>query len=173
MRNTVKSHEPLRFTLTDIRSSDTKGKWWLVGAAWAGDPLNDRAEQSTAPTRQDVESEKLLKLARKQGMNTDIRRSIFLVLMTSEVRLLLPFILVVLTDYTCQDYLDANERLASLHLSEIQQREMIRVLFQCCGSVCCCPLLVSPFLCDPHPGEQLQSLLHFDSTTAVLCFTLA
>ena len=28
----------------------------------------------------------LLKLARKQGMNTDVRRSIFVVLMSSEVR---------------------------------------------------------------------------------------
>jgi nucleolar MIF4G domain-containing protein 1 len=82
---TVKSHEPLRFTLADIRSSEIKGKWWLVGAAWTGDPLVELNDRALEPTPENVENERLLKLARKQGMNTDIRRSIFVVLMTSEV----------------------------------------------------------------------------------------
>lgn len=76
--------EPLRITLSDLRSSDAKGKWWLVGAAWAGDPLVD----SSAPALQvkDTSSDaKLAKLARAQGMNTDIRKGVFTVLMSSEV----------------------------------------------------------------------------------------
>lgn len=81
----VKSHEPLRFTLADMRSSETKGKWWLVGAGWSGDPLVEKDEKATEPTQENTENARLVKLARKQGMNTDIRRSIFLVLMTSEV----------------------------------------------------------------------------------------
>ena len=85
----VMSHEPLRVSLEDLRSADTKGKWWLVGAAWAGDPLVDRQDDVQKPevSTKKVESAEniLLKLAKKQGMNTDIRRSIFVVLMSSEV----------------------------------------------------------------------------------------
>jgi len=49
-------------------------------------------------------------------MNTDIRRSIFVVLMSSD------------------DYVDACERLAQLNLTEVQQREVVRVLVNCCGN---------------------------------------
>ena len=81
------SHEPLRVSLNDLRDADTKGKWWLVGAAWRGNPLVDRLE-SRKPEPDTVtnsaESD-LLKLARKQGMNTDIRRSVFVTVMSSDV----------------------------------------------------------------------------------------
>ena len=87
------SHEPLRVPLDDLRSAETKGNWWLVGAAWGGDPLvehqQDAQSQSAAAARPaaDAPSENaLLKLAKKQGMNTEIRRSIFVVLMSSDVR---------------------------------------------------------------------------------------
>lgn len=36
------AHEPLHVSLEDLHSSDKKGKWWLVGSAWAGDPLAER-----------------------------------------------------------------------------------------------------------------------------------
>ncbi len=87
------SHEPLRVSLEDLRSADSKGKWWLVGAAWGGDPLVDRQQQeaqsqttNTSAPPDTVSENTLLKLAKKQGMNTDIRRSIFVVLMSSDVR---------------------------------------------------------------------------------------
>ena len=85
----VLAHEPLRVTLEDLHSAESRGKWWLVGAAWGGDPLVD--QQHEAPQRSgeaetdDVSNTALLKLAKKQGMNTDIRRSIFVVLMSSDV----------------------------------------------------------------------------------------
>lgn len=86
------AHEPLRVSLEDLHSAESKGKWWLVGAAWGGDPLVDRQEApgqtgapATAADAHDVSNNVLLKLARKQGMNTDIRRSIFVVLMSSDV----------------------------------------------------------------------------------------
>ena len=87
----VMSHEPLRVSLEDLRSADTKGKWWLVGAAWSGDPLvehqqDSRTQTSDAPTMDTPSENALLKLAKKQGMNTDIRRGIFVVLMSSDVR---------------------------------------------------------------------------------------
>ncbi|TFY83229.1 hypothetical protein EWM64_g793 [Hericium alpestre] len=115
----VMAHDPLRVSLDDLHSAETKGKWWLVGAAWGGDPLVDRhenARQAEAAAEQPVSKNALVKLARKQGMNTDIRRSIFVVLMSSD------------------DYVDACERLAQLNLTEVQQREIIRVILHCCGN---------------------------------------
>ncbi|KAI5983325.1 hypothetical protein EDD15DRAFT_1888672 [Pisolithus albus] len=115
----VQTHEPLRFSLEDLRTAETKGKWWLVGAAWAGDPLADRQQTGSKKSSEVIgssENDSLLKLARKQGMNTDIRRSIFVVLMSSE------------------DYMDACERLSQLNLTEVQQREIVRVCLHCCSS---------------------------------------
>ena len=84
------AHEPLRVSLEDLHSAESKGKWWLVGAAWGGDPLVDRQDEIQQSSKKvDTADNILLKLAKKQGMNTDIRRSIFVVLMSSEVRYLL------------------------------------------------------------------------------------
>lgn len=116
----VQAHEPLRVSLEDLRTAGEKGKWWLVGAAWAGDPLVDHQQETSKHGGADVTdnsvSTSLQKLARKQGMNTDIRRSIFVVLMSSD------------------DYLDACERLSQLNLTEVQQREIIRVSLHCSGN---------------------------------------
>lgn len=84
--------EPLRVSLKDLLAADTRGKWWLVGAGWAGNPLAEleAARPKAMPaastmSRVKEEEETLLELARKQGMNTDVRRGIFVALMTSEV----------------------------------------------------------------------------------------
>jgi nucleolar MIF4G domain-containing protein 1 len=77
-------------SLDDLHSAETKGKWWLVGAAWGGDPLVHHNENAAAAKLNDYASgrtdgNELFSLAQKQGMNTDIRRSIFVVLMSSDV----------------------------------------------------------------------------------------
>jgi nucleolar MIF4G domain-containing protein 1 len=73
-------------SLEDFHFAETKGKWWLVGAAWSYDPLMEQKEDlKRATTRQNGDANALLQLAKKQGMNTDIRRSIFVVLMSSDV----------------------------------------------------------------------------------------
>ena len=82
------AYEPLHVTLDDLHSSEKKGKWWLVGSAWDGDPLLDQTMENTQPRLKvysDQAAESLLRLARKQGMNTDVRRGIFVVLMSSDV----------------------------------------------------------------------------------------
>ena len=82
------AHDPLRVSLDDLHSADTRGKWWLVGSAWSGDPLVERqgtSKRASNTRDEDVLENSLLKLAKKQGMNTDVRRSIFVVLMSSEV----------------------------------------------------------------------------------------
>ncbi|KAF9485159.1 hypothetical protein BDN70DRAFT_848385 [Pholiota conissans] len=120
----ILAHEPLRVSLEDLHTAETKGKWWLVGAAWSGDPLVDKQAELSKSTTANVEKEEvvpsesadLIKLARSQGMNTDVRRGIFIVLMSSD------------------DYIDACERLSQLNLTEVQQREIVRVLLHCCGN---------------------------------------
>lgn len=93
----VLAHEPLRVSLEDLHLAESKGKWWLVGSAWGGDPLVDKRAKFTKSTGVSADQEAtadedpndLLKLARSQGMNTDIRRGVFLVLMSSDVRFFL------------------------------------------------------------------------------------
>ncbi|CEP19856.1 hypothetical protein [Parasitella parasitica] len=130
-KRTVRSTEPLRVSLDDIRQVETKGKWWLVGASWKDNLVGTSSKYSTVKMPEDLKKdqslqETLLKLARKQGMNTDVRRTIFVTIMSSE------------------DYLDAFEKLMKLGLSEVQQREICRVMLQCTGNA----------------RKNVQSLLH-------------
>ncbi|CAO3592145.1 unnamed protein product [Absidia cylindrospora] len=123
-KRTVRSAEPLRVSLDDIHQIDTKGKWWLVGASWKANLVGTQSEHTkTTNTKLATDLKKdqslheaLLKLARKQGMNTDIRRGIFVSIMGAE------------------DYLDASEKLMKMALTEVQQREIPRVLLQCTGN---------------------------------------
>ena len=95
----------------------------MVGAAWAGhDTAALRAATSTtkAPTSQvaqDDGSADLLALSRSHKMNTDVRRNIFVLLMSAE------------------DCADAFERLLKLNLRNKQEREVARVLVHCCIQV--------------------------------------
>jgi len=120
----LRANEPLRITLDDIRNTEKKGKWWLVGASYH-DPTkmasNDekpnrrsssRAEQVSA----DDATADLLELAREQRMNTDIRRAIFISIMSAT------------------DYKDANVRLLKLSLKKAQMLEIPRVLIHCTGA---------------------------------------
>ncbi|GJJ08265.1 hypothetical protein Clacol_002475 [Clathrus columnatus] len=116
------AHEPLRVSLEDLRSAEKRGKWWIVGAAWNGNPLVDKADEIHQLASKTQNDDSLWKLARKQGMNTDVRRSIFVVLMSSD------------SNPCKQDYIDACERFSQLNLSEIQRREIIRVVLHCLGN---------------------------------------
>ncbi|KNE58387.1 hypothetical protein AMAG_03966 [Allomyces macrogynus ATCC 38327] len=93
--------EPLRPSLEDIVNAKSRGMWWRVGSAWRGHDSNKIQQQVQARAKQSESA--LLKLARKQNMNTDVRRSIFVVMMSSE------------------DYMDAYERLGKLGLKEKQE----------------------------------------------------
>ncbi|SAM85036.1 related to SGD1-essential nuclear protein, required for biogenesis of the small ribosomal subunit [Ustilago bromivora] len=135
-KRAVRSHEELRIGLKDLQDADKKGKWWLVGAAWTGQndqndaqgltkllPMNARANaiqsspsSSLEQGEQSGEQQRLLGLARVQGMNTDARRTVFLTLITSE------------------DYKEAAENVLMLKLNDVQRREIIRVLVHCLGS---------------------------------------
>ena len=79
-------------------------------------------------------------------MNTDVRKSIFSVLITSEVcaggSVALQSLgnggLTEVSPLLCQDYVDAFEKLLRLGLKDAQGREMVHVLLDCCLPVCVC-----------------------------------
>ncbi|RHZ86752.1 hypothetical protein Glove_46g58 [Diversispora epigaea] len=112
----VQATQPLRASLEDIRSIEAKGKWWLVGSAWNDNMIGDKSSTLKQPEKRENVSDALLNLAKQQKMNTDVRRSIFVILMSGE------------------DYVDAFERLLKLGLKEVQAREIPRVLIHCCGN---------------------------------------
>ncbi|MCO5596864.1 hypothetical protein L7F22_050934 [Adiantum nelumboides] len=102
-KRTVRTQEPLRVGLEDLRNVDKRGKWWL--------------EQGQTAWAREAKQEKLLEIARQHGMNTAVRQSIFVILISSH------------------DYLDCVERLQSLKFSkDSQRREVVRVLLSCIGS---------------------------------------
>lgn len=123
----VRASEPLRIGLKDLRESDQRGKWWLVGASYKDenrDQLEDVPIQLKAKSDMilaelsitDDTSTDLVHLAREQRMNTDVRRSIFIALMSAT------------------DYKDAHLRLQKLRLKKTQELEIPKVLIHCAGA---------------------------------------
>eukprot|EP00850_Spirogloea_muscicola_P010670 SM000063S20060 [mRNA] locus=s63:523407:526932:- [translate_table: standard] len=84
-----------------------RGQWWLPSA----ESLRGTA---TATTAAGVEDEALVKLAAAQRMNTDARRAVFFAVMSAE------------------DAADAFERITRLKLAGKQDREVMRVIVECC-----------------------------------------
>ncbi|KAK9470125.1 uncharacterized protein V1510DRAFT_370902 [Dipodascopsis tothii] len=120
--NIVKTADAMRVTLDDIHNVETRGRWWLVGAAWAGsgnktlDGDEPDADASAMTELLDTAEPDWLALAREQRMNTTVRSAVFVAIMGAE------------------DYVDACGRLMKLKLRRVQEREIARVLLHCCGS---------------------------------------
>ncbi|KAK7567810.1 hypothetical protein IWX91DRAFT_354634 [Phyllosticta citricarpa] len=123
----IKASEPLRIGLKDIMDTEKKGKWWLVGASWRNETEENAGEDKTAKEKQKaakIEPEDiiesgttdLLQLAKEQRMNTDIRRAIFMSIMSAS------------------DYKDAHLRLMKLRLKKSQELEIPKVLIHCSGA---------------------------------------
>ncbi|MQM18186.1 hypothetical protein Taro_051171 [Colocasia esculenta] len=91
---------------------EKKGQWWLSGEIAA--TVDDVKQVASTIDRQVPEAQKLLQLAATQRMNTDVRRAIFCIIMSGE------------------DYVDAFEKILRLDLSGKQDREIMRVLVECC-----------------------------------------
>lgn len=117
--------DPLRVPWVDLLEAKTRGRWWLVGSAWAGrdgeaaQPLSKQADGSSGDGNADglvnaAANTELLSIAATQRMNTDIRRKIFVAMMGAE------------------DYLDAFEKLLRLRLKDKQDREVVRILIDNC-----------------------------------------
>ncbi|KAF2268456.1 hypothetical protein CC78DRAFT_529907 [Lojkania enalia] len=121
----LRGTEPLRVGLADVKDIEKKGKWWLVGASWRHDTLEQALEREMLgktknPKELDMREAEdgeidLVQLAREQGMNTDIRRAIFVTIMSAT------------------DCKDAHVRLMKLNLRKSQEMEIPRVLVHCAG----------------------------------------
>jgi nucleolar MIF4G domain-containing protein 1 len=85
-----------------------------VGSAWQGAGPGEASAQSTSAASTSKFSQKLLDLARKQRMNTELRRNVFCILMSAE------------------DFIDAFEKLLHLGLKGQQEREIPYVILDCC-----------------------------------------
>jgi nucleolar MIF4G domain-containing protein 1 len=112
----------LRVTLSDLLNADTRGRWWKAGASWAGNQSGgetlsegSRVQHNTVVNLREDEEQKLLKIAARMKLNTSTRKSIFLVIMSS------------------RDVNDAFERLARMELKGKQDRDIVRVITECCG----------------------------------------
>lgn len=120
----TRSHRNHNATLhclpSELRDASKRGRWWQVGAAWAGKeapPVTLSTSPPAAPIDTDPDAS-LMILAKKMKMNTSVRQSVFCALMSSD------------------DYMDAYERIMRLGLNATQQREIIRVCLICCLQVC-------------------------------------
>ena len=129
-----KSGSCLRLTLKDILDAETKGRWWIGGAFWAGNQyredqsdnedgdndaqsnIRNASNRESSSKKESNEDGSLLALASSQRMNTDARRSIFCIVMGSS------------------DCDDAFEKLVRQGLLKPKaERDAIRVIVHCCG----------------------------------------
>lgn len=128
----LKATEPLRIGLKDIQDSDKRGKWWLVGASWAGREETSEGQRGHTRAQDGVQDANgtnhssygedadhflpdLDAMAKEQGMNTDVRRAIFIAIMGAG------------------DYEDAYTRLMKLRLNKNRTREIPSVILHCAG----------------------------------------
>ncbi|OMO67905.1 MIF4G-like, type 3 [Corchorus capsularis] len=91
---------------------EKKGQWWLSGDMISA--TDDVEEIANTIDKEAREAQKMLELAAAQRMNTDARRAIFCVIMSGE------------------DYIDTFEKLLRLDLPGKQDRDIMRVLVECC-----------------------------------------
>lgn len=123
---TSSSSEPLLVSLEDIQEVERKGKWWLIGSSWRGNMDSAFEEVKTQRSEVDKKAESVIidddllddipnwsQLAKEQRMNTDVRRAIFISIMSA------------------QDYMDAFTKLQKLNLKNRQSLEMPKVLLHC------------------------------------------
>ncbi|KAL5577605.1 hypothetical protein UlMin_019304 [Ulmus minor] len=91
---------------------DKKGQWWSSSdMAITRDDVEDIANTID---KEVLEAQKMLQLAAAQRMNTEARKAIFCIIMSGE------------------DYIDTFEKLLRLDLPGKQDREIMRVLLECC-----------------------------------------
>jgi len=99
----------------DLVQADTRGRWWIVGSAFAGRESGQAGPGGQQEERLgDPACDKLLELARRMRMNTELRRELFCVVMGAE------------------DYTDCADKLVRLGTKNRTDREVAWVLIDCC-----------------------------------------
>ena len=124
-QRTIRASEPLGVGLKDLQDKDKRGKWWLVGASYRTDTGDDNFQKQPSPVSENDREDgsdrigvagDLEQLAKEQRMNTDVRRSIFIAIMSSS------------------DSDDAYVRLLKLGLKKSQELEIPKVLVHSAGA---------------------------------------
>ncbi|KAI0461355.1 hypothetical protein LJB42_001023 [Komagataella kurtzmanii] len=118
--------EPIQVSFDDILHVEDRGKWWLIGSAWKGTDSTSvegdetQTEKTVGKFQVNDSSEFMAdsepnwqELARTQRMNTDVRRAIFISIVSAE------------------DYVNAFEKLEKLRLKRQQQKEIPQILLHC------------------------------------------
>jgi len=112
----------LNVHLDDILQAETKGRFWKVGASWSGHggPKEEsQPNHKTTPNTDDdsdEQSRRLDVLAKRFRMNSNMKRSIFKIIMSAT------------------DFEEAFENLTRGGLLKNRaERETVRVLIECCG----------------------------------------
>ena len=124
----------VRLTLADLLNVDKQGRWWRTGASWVGRQQQQQQAEAAAKTAASSSalatassssssgaqggdsqlSASLQQAARRCHMNTPTRQAVFEQLMLS------------------RDVLDAYERVLKLGLAGKHDREVVRVVVECC-----------------------------------------
>lgn len=103
--------------LQDFLDAETNGRWWIVGSSFAGRPMLEQTRNKSLESQQKIQfsvSKNIVDAARKQRMNTDVRRNIFYAVMTAD------------------DFVDAFEKILKCGLKGKQLREIPNVVVDCC-----------------------------------------
>nr|XP_019923822.2 nucleolar MIF4G domain-containing protein 1 [Crassostrea gigas] len=116
LRGSTLGDGQLHIGLMDLMNAEERGRWWLVGSAWEGPTEEKQPVHGTVEMESVVGevSTQLLELARRQRMNTDVRKNIFCVIMSS------------------QDYIDGFDKLLRLGLKSQQEREIVHIIVDLC-----------------------------------------
>jgi nucleolar MIF4G domain-containing protein 1 len=139
-KRVTKNSPAFRVRWRDLMSVESKGKWWLVGSSWrsegmdgdallgkengedeafSGDSEDEGGSSSRSQPREGLTvrgravDPQILRLAKKQGMNTDRRRLIFASIVTS------------------QSVDEAFENLQKMNLRGSATRDFVRIALDC------------------------------------------
>ncbi|KAI6239121.1 Nucleolar MIF4G domain-containing protein 1 [Aphelenchoides fujianensis] len=108
-----KKEAELGFTVDDLLHVNERGRWWVVGSAFARTAVENRQKTAENPDRPTKFDRSLLDLAKKLKMNTPLRQTIFCTIMTAN------------------GLDDAFEKLVKLNKTEHENRELIYILITC------------------------------------------
>ncbi|CAI5439054.1 unnamed protein product [Caenorhabditis angaria] len=114
-KNSSADSKELGMSLNDLLHAEERGRWWVVGSAFrlpeqGGYGLLATAMNSSSQKNPTTFPSEVVELARKAGMNSEIRRNIFCTVATAE------------------DEDEAFERLVKLSLKGEKERELVHVL---------------------------------------------
>lgn len=164
--NNNRNPDPIKVRLLDIEQIEEKGKWWLVGSAWKG---NDGESRKSSSIDNDDEllmdngdgagddaiigdllgnaEPNWLELAKAYRMNTDVRRAIFVSIMSAE------------------DYMDSFMKLEKLRLKKSQKGEILNILMHCAtmeSTYNAYYAVLAKKLCDDHLMRRSLQLNMWD-----------